>query len=557
MAEHSYESPRRKASPIPADVDSVLREPGAPLEPTTRAELEPRFQHDFSRVRVHTDPRAAASAQAHGARAYTVGSHIAFGPGGYAPHTTEGRQAIAHELAHVVQQSRGGATAPAALEHDAHQAADAALTGGAINVRGGSAPALAKLDAHGAPEPAQAAPDQEAKDTLVAAIESLGGPSYRADTMTIEQLCQVGAQLLARRHNTNAADFDPKQQLIKAIEALGGPSYSPEQMSEQDLRREWVRLSQESFNRAEQRAEHPQSGPMEARQLSKADAERIHQQDVERRQNEYDLNRLTPYTDMVHAASLNAAGSTGFRMGPFGSIAFDLFLLHGDDPRTAQQKAANVDAAAALAPAVTRGGQTTNVGNSVAEPESTPVISEPLQAAKPAAAPANPAPAAAPQHPPSEGGAVWAMGAGPRGQAIESANAKQYARMGPVRRMPNSMPGVDFTMGGTTTVQRDAKGRRTGEVIEGATILQEKSVDLRGKVASTTNGFVKTITKSIEAVYQVNTVSRNGITVTEPADRILNVYYGPGDLTPAQQAGLPAIVEYAKDRNVAVNLVRH
>jgi Domain of unknown function (DUF4157) len=65
--------------------------------------MEARFRHDFSRVRVHTDEGAAASAQALGARAYTVGNDIAFGAGA-GPSSTAGRRLLAHELAHVVQQ---------------------------------------------------------------------------------------------------------------------------------------------------------------------------------------------------------------------------------------------------------------------------------------------------------------------------------------------------------------------------------------------------------------------------------------------------------------------
>jgi hypothetical protein len=67
--------------------------------------MEPRFGADFGHVRVHTDDRAAASARAVAARAYTVGSHLVFGDGTYSPGTTSGRRLLAHELAHVVQQS--------------------------------------------------------------------------------------------------------------------------------------------------------------------------------------------------------------------------------------------------------------------------------------------------------------------------------------------------------------------------------------------------------------------------------------------------------------------
>jgi len=69
--------------------------------------MEPRFGHDFGQVRVHTGEQAAESARAVSALAYTVGSDLVFGAGQYAPGTSEGQRLIAHELAHVVQQSTG------------------------------------------------------------------------------------------------------------------------------------------------------------------------------------------------------------------------------------------------------------------------------------------------------------------------------------------------------------------------------------------------------------------------------------------------------------------
>ena len=69
--------------------------------------FEPRLGHDFSQVRVHADERAAASARAVGALAYTAGSQIVFGAGRYAPESPAGRTLLAHELAHVIQQSSG------------------------------------------------------------------------------------------------------------------------------------------------------------------------------------------------------------------------------------------------------------------------------------------------------------------------------------------------------------------------------------------------------------------------------------------------------------------
>ncbi len=91
---------------VPSIVHEVLRSPGQPLDPATRAFMERRFGHDFSRVRVHTDAKSAESARAVNALAYTVGQNVVFGTGRYAPGHGDGRQLIAHELAHVVQQSR-------------------------------------------------------------------------------------------------------------------------------------------------------------------------------------------------------------------------------------------------------------------------------------------------------------------------------------------------------------------------------------------------------------------------------------------------------------------
>ena len=143
---------------VPPIVHDVLRSPGRPLDVTTRSFIEPRFGHgfshantssalqassgelqvgpvddphereadavadsvmnessserlnrgfDFSQVRIHTDARAAQSAHAVNAAAYTVGRDIVFGEGQYQPHTRQGQRLLAHELTHVAQQSSG------------------------------------------------------------------------------------------------------------------------------------------------------------------------------------------------------------------------------------------------------------------------------------------------------------------------------------------------------------------------------------------------------------------------------------------------------------------
>src|SRR5687767_4147750 len=105
-----FSAPRRpSASTL---VQRVLSSPGSSLDADTRGDMEARLGHDLSRIRVHADAAAAESAGAVGARAWTVGAHVAFAEGRYEPRTREGRHLLAHELAHAVQQ--GQANAPAA-----------------------------------------------------------------------------------------------------------------------------------------------------------------------------------------------------------------------------------------------------------------------------------------------------------------------------------------------------------------------------------------------------------------------------------------------------------
>lgn len=97
---------------VPPIVHEVLRSPGQPLDAGTRAFMEPRFGYDFSQVQVHTDARAAESARAVNALAYTVGRDVVFGAGRYAPGVDEGRRLLAHELTHTVQQHGVTITGP-------------------------------------------------------------------------------------------------------------------------------------------------------------------------------------------------------------------------------------------------------------------------------------------------------------------------------------------------------------------------------------------------------------------------------------------------------------
>src|SRR5678815_4146517 len=109
--EHQVQRKPLDAAASPSGVDghvgTALASGGQPLSSSMRAFMEPRFGRDFSTVRVHAGQAASHAAAALGARAFTIGRNIVFGASEYAPETAAGQRLVAHELAHVVQQSTG------------------------------------------------------------------------------------------------------------------------------------------------------------------------------------------------------------------------------------------------------------------------------------------------------------------------------------------------------------------------------------------------------------------------------------------------------------------
>jgi hypothetical protein len=146
------EGPEMQVPPI---VHEVLRSPGQPLDAATREFMEPRFGHDFSRVRVHTDGMAAESARAVNALAYTVGRDVVFGANQYATGTSEGRQIMAHELTHVLQQKASlldlsgsiGVSSDDRLENEAKAMANSHQSGLAFISHKTRAPSIQREDA--------------------------------------------------------------------------------------------------------------------------------------------------------------------------------------------------------------------------------------------------------------------------------------------------------------------------------------------------------------------------------------------------------------------------
>ena len=147
-AELSSDQPGDASEQTPTLVHDALCRPGRALDSGSRREMESRFGHDFSQVRVHDDSLANRSASAMGAAAYTVGRDIAFARGMQEPGDLHRRRLLAHELAHVIQQERGGpipwAGPRSPAERDANAAGRSASSGaGPVLVESATAVGLA------------------------------------------------------------------------------------------------------------------------------------------------------------------------------------------------------------------------------------------------------------------------------------------------------------------------------------------------------------------------------------------------------------------------------
>lgn len=146
---------------VPAEVDQVLRSPGRQLDIASGAAMQRRLGHDFSRVRIHDDAGAAASAAAVEARAYTVGDHVVFGSGEYRPGSPSTERLLAHELTHVIQQRRSSLLSddPQGLETEATRAEHAFARGEAPVPVSASGVTLARDGTSGASDDATAQAD--------------------------------------------------------------------------------------------------------------------------------------------------------------------------------------------------------------------------------------------------------------------------------------------------------------------------------------------------------------------------------------------------------------
>jgi len=130
---------------VPNSVRGVISSPGHSLEPSIQRAMEERMGDSFGDVRVHAGPKAAEACDDINARAFTVGNHVAFNHGEYDPASAEGQHIIAHELAHVRQQTGGAVSMlpqdgleidpDPELEAEAEEVADRVIAGGTLGIQ--------------------------------------------------------------------------------------------------------------------------------------------------------------------------------------------------------------------------------------------------------------------------------------------------------------------------------------------------------------------------------------------------------------------------------------
>jgi hypothetical protein len=92
---------------VPDSVRQVVSSPGQSLDADVQRTMEDKMGDSFSDVQIHTGPKAAKACEDINAKAFTVGNNIAFNRGEYDPTSQEGQHVLAHELAHVRQQTGG------------------------------------------------------------------------------------------------------------------------------------------------------------------------------------------------------------------------------------------------------------------------------------------------------------------------------------------------------------------------------------------------------------------------------------------------------------------
>ena len=179
---------------VPPSVERTLAGGGRSFEPAVRHDMEQRFGHDFSGVRVHTDSDANASARDINARAYTAGLHIVFASDKYSPGTQDGQRLLAHELVHTIQQG-----------NQAHLH------------RSSAAPQMIQRD--GLDIPIKEAKEEDAVDPLIGGVKEM--VSKAADTPQLKNFALDAARNLALPIWDRASTGDKAAIIASGVATVG------------------------------------------------------------------------------------------------------------------------------------------------------------------------------------------------------------------------------------------------------------------------------------------------------------------------------------------------
>lgn len=231
-------------------VQAAVKSGGQPLAGATRAQMEVHFGEDFGEVRVHTDNQAAESAAELSATAFTAGDHIVFDRGEYAPESSEGRDLLAHELAHVVQQ-RTASVDPDRIsqpdepsEQAASKAAATSRQGQLAGVGGGRVPGIQRQFRHNAAGRPEV--EQEIEAYLKRVMQAEGSRTVRV-TPEVQQAMEMLAN--APRPDWDGPGGDPTRAIrvgqVQAFLQRTGLPAKPD-----DFARQIARMLPSPFARA-------------------------------------------------------------------------------------------------------------------------------------------------------------------------------------------------------------------------------------------------------------------------------------------------------------------
>lgn len=647
---------------------------GQPLDPATRNYMEQRFSTDFNAVRVHTGGLAARAADSELARAYTIDSNIVFGAGEFAPNSLDGRRLLAHELAHVVQQTSraGDASASGSAEDEAAHVGQLVAQGASVSVRSALAPVVQrhKISARRAEDLADL---EKVNDQLshVGVINPDLIPGLEARKTKLER----------RLYGTSEADqAEESRQTSRAFAArLGilprGPSPEPDRDAKEEEKATLKRIASERGVQEKRRKElsghgklldvsHPSFDSQESVRdllVQQGAPAALFKRPLTGFELQLKADKQTRLTDPGGGLTGNILSQglsplvdpeTGQIIGYGGDVGSDLTICDvngnivqiGDVPTTPSavqpdeilfvggalvkvgtelaikgasmalrtvipklimRRLRSVAAAAVMgtaegAPVLAGrmaetaviqsskkvgGAAAEEIGEQVSKKTVGGVLGEavaeagasPAQGLKQAAgeaknvleaggkavrssvgesasAVAKEAGAGVGQR--AQRRAIWEGGRQVRGLAYESAMGKLYQRMGDVRRPPKNFKGIDYISGGVKKVVRDAAGNRTGEVIEGAMGISEKTLHLEEKSMQTAAGIERAIKAHIKKLYEFEDYTLRGIKVTNLQDKVLNIAIGPLEPTPQQVQGINDAIDYAKLNGIIINIFR-